>query len=225
MTNPTFEFRSDLFAATALAASTEQVRSYLGGVYVMPHRAGVLMVGTDGHRLALAYDESGSIDAPATLKTDFKAKELRRTARDAGQRRLACDGGPLASIVTRAHDKAGLGDITATLGALPLAVIREQYLDFTRVLPLEDPEKATMTRGVFWNLEYLATPVQAAKICGVASPRHLVAFSGSVDNGPTWATHPGVPEMVFVIMPARGYVETHRPDWLQFSPMVQEDAE
>src|SRR5436305_1867910 len=58
---------ANLFRAAAVCQSTEEVRSYLNGVFIRRHpKGGVLLVSTDGHRLFVGYDEKGK--APARVR-------------------------------------------------------------------------------------------------------------------------------------------------------------
>ncbi|HEX7072726.1 MAG TPA: hypothetical protein VF226_01690 [Hyphomicrobiaceae bacterium] len=54
---------ADTLAAVAPFICREEVRYYLNGVYVEPHRdGGVIVTATDGHTLATCRDENGSAD-------------------------------------------------------------------------------------------------------------------------------------------------------------------
>lgn len=61
-------FNANLFRLAFSAASSEETRYYLKGVYVEPHpQGGVTLTATDGHRLICIRDESGKADESAII--------------------------------------------------------------------------------------------------------------------------------------------------------------
>ena len=64
-------------ATAALTQAVNDVRYYLNGVFIEPHeKGGVVVVGTDGHRMLMVNDFEGEIDEPRIIA--FPSKCLTR---------------------------------------------------------------------------------------------------------------------------------------------------
>lgn len=100
-----FDVRSDYYRAVAPFVSREETRYYLGGVLIEPHPVeGVLLVATDGCRMMIAHDRSGSCDG--TYITDMPPDALRsgkakRT--DPGPRRFRAENERTVSVIVPEH--------------------------------------------------------------------------------------------------------------------------
>jgi hypothetical protein len=75
-------FNANLFRIAMQAASNEETRYYLRGVYVEPHPVkGVTMTATDGCRMLLIHDESGEADESAIISLSPDALKLCKSKR------------------------------------------------------------------------------------------------------------------------------------------------
>lgn len=76
-------FNANLFRIAMLAASNEETRYYLRGVFIEPHATkGVTMTTTDGHRMLLIHDENGSADESAIITLSPEALKLCKPKRN-----------------------------------------------------------------------------------------------------------------------------------------------
>lgn len=76
-------FSATIYNALAGAASTDPHRSYMTAVRVEPHSSGhgAILVATDGHILAAAYDTMATVPEPVSVTTDkslVKATRLKK---------------------------------------------------------------------------------------------------------------------------------------------------
>lgn len=87
-------FDAKLAAAIYKAVAVSDPRWYLCGIHITPHpEKGVIMLATNGHYGAMAYDENGHISRPATLKFDkpFLSKH-KKTRGSFLERKIGIDG-------------------------------------------------------------------------------------------------------------------------------------
>lgn len=92
-----------LFRAAFNCVSSDKTRYYLHGVQIEAHPvAGVLLVATDGHRLVVIHDVSGSIEGPSRIvKLDKTMLAACKAARnETHDRRLQIVGGQASVLVS-----------------------------------------------------------------------------------------------------------------------------
>lgn len=139
---------ADLISAVSIAASTEETRYYLCGVFVEPHpENGVIMTATDGHMLATAHDPDGQIDAPRILSAHFKSASFKTKAKE-NQRRLH---------VNFEHEMGAIRDDESTnnLDAVVVETVDSTFPDWRRINPGFKRNSAVAQFGQF-NPELIA---------------------------------------------------------------------
>ena len=196
-----FSLNPDYLAATASCIGTEETRYYLRGVFVTPHEdpetgMGVLMVATDGHRMAIFYDRDGYAERQAILSMDWKSPVLK----SGSGRRVT----PLRLFIeadmgtTYAHNsKKPLERLGSAVGMLPVSEIDGSFPDFWRVLPaVGDP--IAIVDG--FDVDYLASFGAALKRANAGTK--ALKVEQYADGGPAWvrSSHE---DSAFIIMPVR----------------------
>jgi len=199
------EIDSALFLAAYSCVSTEETRYYLQGVFVTPapHPAtgrGVLMVATDGHRMALVWDGDGVTDRGRIIRLDPKAKALK-LARGEERRVLHLDGleKGKSAVAQVMHDH---GEFAQSLDVLTVAEIDGVFPDWTRVLPVLPAEGIAVHADNTFAPDYLAGFGKAFKaLTGDRSGRFGIAQPAA--GSPAWIWHENVPHVRFICMPIR----------------------
>lgn len=193
--------------------SKEETRYYLQGVCVekAQTRPGCYLVATDGHRLAVFYDEYASTDQSGVIvslnKTGLAACKPGRN-QPAG-RRVVVTGSAVA-----VHDQ---GDEFGQHCDAPLAincgdVIDGTFPDWRRVIPAAPkPEEISPAKG--FNPAYLAA--YNFKPFDGGDPVLLMEQGDAAT--PAVIRNLAFPTFFSVLMPVRGDEEI-RPDWLDDSP-------
>lgn len=71
----TASINANLFRVASSFISSEETRYYLRGVFVEPHQSGVgvYLIATDGHRMFVSHDETGSCEGSAIVSLDKAA--------------------------------------------------------------------------------------------------------------------------------------------------------
>jgi len=206
-----FDLNPAYLAAAATCVSSEETRYYLKGVFVTPHvdpqtGKGVLMVATDGHRLAAIYDREGTAPRSAILSMDWKSKALK-PVKYIDNPRLLVD---LESGQVRLTNDAS--DPACTLEIDRISEIDGTFPDFWRVLPKQGKADKRPEHFCF-NTDYLASFSKAAKLAGF--DQYLTPTITQHDAGsPALVTFPGCPDAIFVIMPVRA-TPRDMPDFLR----------
>ena len=199
---PKFILNADLLCAVASCISTEEIRPYLRGVYVVAHGDGALMVATDGHRMALGYDDTGTVETPAILALDWSAKVLKSTRNES--RKLFVDG-------TLGTVRDGTDPDAPALGVMQVDHVDGTFPDWTRVLPATGDPVAT-TNGFDGN--YLASFAKAIKRAGLASVTGL-RITQAGEGEPAWVRTMDH-RLAFILMPMRWYgADAGKPGWLE----------
>jgi hypothetical protein len=214
------EFDAGLFLAAYTCVSTEETRYYLQGVFVTPAvdpatGRGVLMVATDGHRMALVYDANGRADHGRIIRLDPKSKALK-LARGESARVLHIDG-----LAKGAHATArvmsgytGGKHAPVDLDVIRLDEIDGAFPDWTRVLPQGPVEGIAVHAGQTFNPDYLAGFGKAFK---ALTGNRVGSFSIAQPSAgsPAWIWDNNLPHVRFICMPMRvGSDDPGRPYWL-----------
>jgi hypothetical protein len=210
------EFDAGLFLAACTCVSSEETRRYLQGVFVTPAPdpatgRGVLMVATDGHRMALVYDAEGIIDRGRIIKLDPKHKALKAGRGEAG-RVLHIDGlNKGGSAVARVL--LGFDSDCTQVDVVTVSEIDGDFPDWTRVLPEAPTEGIAMHAGNSFNPEYLAGFGKAFK---ALTGHRIGSFSIAqpAAGAPAWIWNDTTPHVRFVCMPMRCAVDPGRPHWI-----------
>ena len=210
------EVDATLLAVAFSCVSTEETRPYLNGVYAMPAPdpktgRGVLMVATDGHRMALVHDAEGTIDQGRIIRLDPKAKALK-VARGESGRVLHIDGlAKGGSAVARVL--LGFDSDCTQVDVITVSEIDGTFPDWTRVLPGEPKDGVAIHAGNSFNPEYMAGFGKAFKML---LDTRVGAFSiAQAEQGaPAWIWNDTAPHVRFICMPMRCDAEPGRPHWI-----------
>ena len=193
----------ELLAAVALAASTEDTRYYLQGVFVEIGLKSVTLTATNGHILLTARH------APNNANNDPASPIII----------------PSATIALALKDKATTIDLfidgnAFKLGNISFTPIDGTFPDYRRVIPKAVPETRSI-EGVWFNSLYLATMAKAAKLIGApSSPYGGNGYNIYPDKGnAALVRFNGAENIVGVVMPLRAPVSGFTlPDWVHNNP-------
>ncbi len=147
-----FRFDARLFSAVASFRAIFDIRYYLQGVNFLPHpEGGAMLVGTDGHQLAIAYDPEGRAAEPRIVPVSKGAAAA--AARSVG------------GTVFIANDRLVVVDKGATEVFIQpgLARIEGKFPDVFRVLPA-DPAKLKPTAAGCFNGTYIERVGRVARM-------------------------------------------------------------
>lgn len=223
---------ADIFSAVGMFASTEETRYYLRGVHILPKPdpatgRGVLMIATDGHKLAAIHDPDGSTEAPVTVSTDFKAKALKTTRSDGGNhRRIRADIGDTTA--------ASPGEVFLAIDGDPDGFARAEahvtltnpggtFPDFWRVIPLDCLGKG-ISGQVAFNPVYVSLVRAAIDRSGITADSKALSLHQRSTGDPILVTTGHMTQAVFVVMPMR-CDDIERPFWLPMPPKAAPEAE
>jgi hypothetical protein len=213
---------ADILCAVGAFVTPDKTRYYLNGVHVLPKPdpetgRGVLMISTDGHRLAAIHDPDGSTSGPVTVATDFKAKVLKTTPKDHNrQRRVTADinGDGSASngtVLSCAQGEPGEG---FTEGFVSLTTPGGTYPDFWRVIPTRAFDMSGVPEGFAVNPQYVLDVRTAIDRSGIQADGQLITLHQLSRGEPMLVLAGKMPSALFVIMPMR-YVEPVMPFWMR----------
>ncbi len=208
-----FDVRADIFRAVQIACSSpadEAHRSYLEGVFIEPHPVeGVVLVATDGHRMMVAHDATGSCSEPVTVKLNAEALRHAKCKRS--------DGPYPRRIIAKDETSVSVMSIAAQPEIECAWRIDAAFPDWRRVLP----KHATKQVIACFNPRYLADFAKAADELMIHQP--MVSLSVASDAGPALVSFNH--EDVFgVLMPvaAKGFDGTSLPYFM--SPDYRKDG-
>ncbi|WP_176074337.1 hypothetical protein [Brucella intermedia] len=157
-----------LFRAAHVCVSTDATRYYLQGVQVEKHPVrGVFLVATDGHRMVIIHDESGSIEGESQIvRFDKTALALCKAAKsETGDRTIVIDGAS-ATIENR---------LELPVGTAYGVVIDGTFPDWRRVAR----PNLDSTAPAAYNPKYIA---DFGKIADELSGKNSVAISIAGDT-------------------------------------------
>lgn len=197
--------------------SREETRHYLAGFHVETCAAGgILIVGTDGHRMGIIHDESGEVRgewiSPVT-------KSFCSAAAKAGEGAVAYFCGRMAYIIPAQKAAQAKGPASAekvaTHGEL-IDPIDGTFPEWEKVVPRTISHRQ---RPVCINGRYIADFAKVAEAAGVLK---RVEKSGAMFNfyqtggsaDPLIVRHPKLPEFVGIQMPVRMDQSEPLPEWL-----------
>ena len=201
-----FSLRTDLLTAVAQARSSDETRHYLKGVFVTPRidpetGHGVLMVATDGHIMAVAYDRWGSAPHDMIVDTDFKSKDLKRPAREEGVRRLVFPHPGAAEIRPMQSEHGITEDAGGLTKFIAVAKIDARFPPFWKMAPKLGSNASSVPTRCF-DTGLLNRASKAFKLAGCGDS--FLNITQVKPNDPAIATSndPKIP-LFFVVMPAR----------------------
>jgi hypothetical protein len=200
---PKIDVNAILFRAVNECRSYEETRYYINGVYVHPHpEKGVLLIATDGHRLACAHDKSGTCDGDAIIEAHpraFAGVAVDKKKPDVIPRlRLDADGHLL------------VGTYRSTRPAL----IDGTYPAYARVLApmVKAIQSGTFTPASF-NHKYLASFSKIAEIVSAGTRGMRVVSTSEVDAALILID--GAPNIFGALMPMRASMQNGMPAFMR----------
>lgn len=183
--------------AAAVTVSTDETRYYLQGIYIEPAEAGALVVSTDGHRMSIILDDSGTTNRPA-IRPIPKAILSAARKRDKMEKVIRFDG----DSVTLAYKAEG--DIPyAEIMTVVEPEIDGTYPDWRQTAcRITIPPVDKRPPFVCVNAEYLGDYAKIAKALGLSAT--FINIQPQADYGdPMFVTLPGAPHYFGVLMPIR----------------------
>lgn len=170
-----FNVDAKLFEIASRFVSTEEYRYYLQGVFIEPCEAGgVALVATDGHRMFVAYDETG-VSAGAYIVQ--ASKDVLRACKKSASLWTGHEGGGQPTEMATVGDDEGSATISGTVSFLD-----GTFPDWRRVIPTE---KGSGFAPV--NARYLADFAKAAQDMAKARGERRcfpINVSGSLNAAP-----------------------------------------
>lgn len=179
------EARATFVAAASLFVSKEETRYYLNGVCIEPHpEQGVLIVATDGHRMAILHDEEGHTNGRWICPLP---KEIKAAAK--GHRRIRFE-----------DDRAVLVDDETRLIDCAAPAIDGTFPDW-RIVLKDTIHNGCKNLGIGFNGRYLAEFAKIGATLGLKNP--CVTFAAANKEDPVLVRIDGAPEFLGVQMPMR----------------------
>jgi hypothetical protein len=200
-----FDVDANTFRLVAMFQSTEETRYYLQGVFIEPHHdKGVFLVATDGHRMLVAHDETGSCEGPMIVQLSKDALKACAPARgDSNPRRI--------EAASRKAEAYVYADNALKVAVVPKWEIEGTFPDWRRAFKGAKSDGA----GGGFNASYLSS---FAKVGKALTGSEVVHIAPDVDNGPALIRFANVDTSVGLLMPARWTEKTGYPDWIGFEP-------
>ena len=190
---PTICVSSRAFALVAPYRATHDIRYYLNGVFVTPHPGGkgVLLAGTNGHQLAMVYDEHGEASEPFIMACE---NELARvTARFRTGWVKLVDG--------RAHLHTNEGmELYIQPGS---AIVAGKFPNVYRVLPREPEKLKPLLQGQFSHHLMSRLLSTGAQIAGRRGFCGLTHWQDPENPSQLLTRFSDEPNMLVVTMPLR----------------------
>lgn len=215
----TARFRADRVPLISLFVSTEKTRYYLHGFCVERHPvAGVLLIATDGHRMAIFHDAEGYLEGAAQIIVKANAASLKACKPPRGQ---VVDSWwcQVEGATAKSSDSVLQIGFSADCGATitrPDAtqhdcLIDGTFPDYRRVLPSDNaPADWSGKRLPSFNPDYLAS---FGKVSASEGGKKMIAIHPSISEGPAIIST-GRADFFGVLMPMRSALTHDRPDWL-----------
>lgn len=200
------DFDAAALAPAAYFAAKRDVRYYLNGICVMPHPTapGCIVVGCDGHRLAMWYDENGKCSRRVvlTVSKELIAASRKRNKLIPGDRRVQLESGRLVlkAWYYELYIQAGQAEVTDGGG---------NYPNVWRVVPPQE----SMVPGLHgsMNTEYLADLGCVGRLLSMPAQRNHGSTWGALDhysngsdgNGSVLTRFFSAPNFIVITMPMR----------------------
>lgn len=205
-------------AMVAPFASREESRYYLNGVFVTAHPdGGVMVVATDGHRMAAVRDAEGATNGdwinpvPAEI-----LRACKRKARHFSQTASLCHFVGATACVTN-HEWGGAAADPAVLSPHHMATAAAPALDgifprFLDVFPKTMAKNAAPAQTAF-NPTYIKAFTEVAAAAGLPRAATIICATGNKPE-PALVFIEGVPEFVGLLMPMLHKEPKGIPAWL-----------
>lgn len=186
----TIRINARLFRAAYNCVSTEATRYYLNGVQVERHPVmGIFLVATDGHRMVIIHDVTGTIEGDCQIvRLDKAALALCKAGKGESKDRVLVVSGANATV----EDFTG-----QPVGAAYGVIIDGTFPDWRRIARPNVDEIG----GAGYNPKYLA---DFGKLADELAERKSVAISvAGPENGPALVRFNGINFAYGIVMPVR----------------------
>jgi len=202
---------ANLFRVAATFISAEETRYYLRGVFIEPHQSGrgVYLIATDGHRLFVAHDETGTCEGSAIVNLDKAALTACKPNRRDGD---------LLRTVTIADGNATISLDDAPVAAAFNVIIGGTFPDWRMVANpnTDNPSPATFNGRHLSDFANAARELTNRKDAGL----RVVA----VADGPSLIRFDGVDNAFGVLMPLRAKEPSCSVPFFLTAPSAEELA-
>lgn len=200
-----FDVDANAFRLVALFQGTDETRYYLQGVYIEPHHEkGVFLVSTDGHRMLVAHDETGSCVEPVIVQLSKDALKACAPARgDKNPRRV--------EAASRKSEAFVYADNAQKVGVATKWEIEGTFPDWRRAFKGAKGDGASCAM----NATYMGT---FSKVGKSLTGSEVVHVSNDADSGPSLIRFANVSSFVGLLMPATWKSEIGFPRWIGFEP-------
>lgn len=205
----TYTIKPNELEAIALAASTEEARYYLNGVYIEPNESGtVALIATDGHRMASLrlVKENQTKDGFIFGNDDIKkilgsvkaeSKTISKSLRHLLAIRIEKTGVELSVTYVLLDNE---GNLKRVCGSFITKEIDGTFPDYRRVIPAADDAKADA--DLSFNVIYVSDFGKMASLIARTKTQQI-AIKSSGRHCPILITLPHNNEFVGVLMPMR----------------------
>lgn len=176
-----------------VTAAAKDVRYYLNGLAILPHKTGAILVSADGHRLTMLHIPGpfGLPEGGAILPRDFCERIAKfKYPRKAPQDTFTIEG----------------NRVRATLAGMDAALVDGRFPDVARVVPKECSNEV----GQFDPL-YLGDLAKQAMALGAGATNVYIHHNG--ETSAARITMDGHPEFLGVLMPVRVQDAPAAGDW------------
>jgi hypothetical protein len=222
--------KAEYVTLVAPCISTEKTRYYLNGVHFARHGTGVVLVTTDGHRMAVAFDAVGVADYDGDAGPIFPiAKDLAKACEaqrsDNSLTRYAMFDGRRASVWLGGAELDFNDDglpAAIKLADFPCEAIDGVYPEWQRVVPFKTDPKPVISA---FSATYLGVFADIATAANEGRRGACMTVHGSDDGtGPAIIRFGNRSDVFGVLMPLRYNGETGVPEWCSNPPQEKRKA-
>lgn len=186
----TFAFPVADLIATYAAASKEEIRHYLQGVYVEPRDGGVRLVATNGHILLRTDSEGFAPAEPIILSTDTMEKAFKAK----GNKPWVY--GDIETGIIQVVTWCGEGEPCPRLGVCEFTVVDGVFPDYARVIP----ERKSGFECACFDPNLIAALHKAGSVFGKS---YTMRLTGADETAPMLVDFSHAEHMLGVLMPRR----------------------
>ena len=176
-----------------VTAAAKDVRYYLNGLAILPHKTGAILASADGHRLTMLHIPGpfGLPEGGAILPRDFceRVAKVKYPRKD------------LQETFT-----IEAGRVRATLAGMDAALVDGRFPDVARAVPKECSGEVSQ-----FDPRYLGDLAKQAIALGAGATNVYIHHNG--ETGAARITMDGHPEFLGVLMPVRVQDAPAAGDW------------
>ena len=195
---------ANLFRIVSAFVSTDPIRYYLNGVLIQKHPVkGVYLVGSDGHKMIVAHDETGTTTLDDVIvKLDKPTLSACKSAKgEPSARILKIESDLRASIIM---DESDSYPMVTCCDSIIVGI----YPDWKMVLPSDHAEQSPSS----FNAAYISDFSKAAKeLTDQKTGLIRVVAKG---DGPALILFPRSNYAFGVLMPVRDDMDDKTPSWV-----------